>query len=180
MSVFIRGLFACSVGLLKLRVRISSFGHHLLSWRSITDPNFKPGGRTSPGITRGAYALIILPLKCQRSPYEGLITHCITVGSQGFLVVKLVVPIQPIMVTLEHLDKKIDRYSKNDYKMAPKYCEVFGWEDENGVKKVRTKLKWVAILWFNLQLVWGSWFLWMFRCPPKITDGSHSSQREIN
>ena len=52
MSVFIKGLFACSVGPLKLSLRISSFGYHLLSWRSITGPNFKPGGLTNPEISR--------------------------------------------------------------------------------------------------------------------------------
>ena len=43
MSVFIKGLIACSVGPLKLCLRISFFGYHLLSL-------------TSPEISRGAYA----------------------------------------------------------------------------------------------------------------------------
>ena len=52
MSVLIRGWLACSVGPLKLRLRISSFGYLLLSWRSITGQNFKPGGLTNPEISR--------------------------------------------------------------------------------------------------------------------------------
>ena len=52
MSVLIRGSLACSVGPLKLRLRISSFGYLLLSWRSITGQNFKPGGLTNPEISR--------------------------------------------------------------------------------------------------------------------------------
>ena len=81
MSVFIKGLLTCSVGPLKLSLRFSSFGYHLVSWRAITGPNFKPGGQTNPEISRGgAYAPpLSLPLKSQRSPYEGLnrnATHC--------------------------------------------------------------------------------------------------------
>ena len=74
MSAFIKGLFACSVGPLKLSLRISSIGYLLLSWRSITGPNFKPGGLTSPEISRGGICPppLSLPLKSQRSPYEGL------------------------------------------------------------------------------------------------------------
>ena len=57
MSVFIKGLLSCSVGPLKLSLRFSSFGYHLVSWRAITGPNFKPGGQTNPEISRGgAYA----------------------------------------------------------------------------------------------------------------------------
>ena len=35
MSVFIKGLLACSVGPLKLSLRISSFGDHVLSYEDL-------------------------------------------------------------------------------------------------------------------------------------------------
>ena len=52
---YLSGLLTCSVGPLKLSLRISSFGYHLVSWRAITGPNFKPGGQTNPEISRGGH-----------------------------------------------------------------------------------------------------------------------------
>ena len=57
-------------------------------------------------------------------------------GDAGHLVVELAVPIQPTRVTLEHLDKKIDRYTRDMYKLAPRECEVYGWLDSQGNGKV--------------------------------------------
>ena len=59
-----KGLFACSVGPLKLSLRISSFGYHLLSRRSITGSNFKSGGSVNPKNP------LSLPSKSHRLPYE--------------------------------------------------------------------------------------------------------------
>ena len=59
MSVFIKGLLACSAGPLKSSLRISSFGFHLLLWRSKISggQNFKCGGPANLKISSGgAYA----------------------------------------------------------------------------------------------------------------------------
>lgn len=58
-------------------------------------------------------------------------------GSQGYLVIKLATEIKPSMISLEHLDKNIDRYSKYVYLMAPKDFEVYAWVDKSGQERVR-------------------------------------------
>lgn len=58
-------------------------------------------------------------------------------GTHGFIVIKLATSIVPTLVTLEHLDKRLDQYSKESYESAPKEFEVYAWLDAKGHKKLK-------------------------------------------
>jgi len=61
-------------------------------------------------------------------------------GTQGYVVIKLAAAINPTMVTLQHLDKRLDQYSKDMYTLAPKEFEVYAWLDSKGSLKVKMGL----------------------------------------
>ena len=86
-SAFIKGLFACSVGPLKLSLRISSYWLSSSIMKVYYWSKFQVWGTNqSWDLEGGAYAPpLSLPLKSQRSPYEGLKfnhqfgDHCTTI-----------------------------------------------------------------------------------------------------
>ncbi|XP_066927890.1 SUN domain-containing protein 3-like [Clytia hemisphaerica] len=56
-------------------------------------------------------------------------------GTNGYIVIKLAVSTQITMVTLEHLDRKLDRYSTSQYQLAPREFDVYAWLDKEGKEK---------------------------------------------
>ncbi|XP_065659382.1 SUN domain-containing protein 3 isoform X3 [Hydra vulgaris] len=58
-------------------------------------------------------------------------------SSKGYVVIKLATMIKPTMVSLEHLDQRLDQYSYKTFKSAPKEFEVFAWFDAQGASKAK-------------------------------------------